>query len=76
MEKFDELAGAVFHHCRNQLANDDDESYPIAEQQQKRKLEQQMSNRCACLCLYTRLAVWLSANALVAIDKLLNAGRL
>ena len=47
--KFDELAGAVFEHCRNQLTNeqDDDESfYPIAEQQQKRKLEQQLSSRC------------------------------
>ena len=48
-DKFDELAGAVFQHCRKQLTNDDDEEsfYPIAEQQQKRKLEQQISNRCA-----------------------------
>ena len=45
-DKFDELAGAVFHHCRNQLTNDDDESfYPIAEQQQKRKLEEKLSNK-------------------------------
>jgi len=44
--KFDELAGAVFQRCRHQLTNDDDESfYPIAEQQQKRKLEQQISNK-------------------------------
>jgi len=69
--KFDELAGAVFEHCRQQLTNhggghdDDDEStfYPIAEQQQKRKLEQQLSSRLALAtaCLdnycyyYTRL---------------------
>jgi len=46
VEKFDELAGAVFQHCRQQLSNDDDEPfYPIAEQQQKRKLEQHMSNK-------------------------------
>jgi len=45
-DKFDELAGAVFNHCRNQLTNDDDESfYPIAEQQQKRKLEEKLSNK-------------------------------
>jgi len=51
-DKFDELAGAVFQHCRKQLNNDDDDEqsfYPIAEQQQKRKLEQQISNRCSCL---------------------------
>jgi len=49
-EKFDELAGAVFEHCRQQLSNHDDEDdesfpYPIVEQQQKRKLQQQLSNR-------------------------------
>jgi len=49
--KFDELAGAVFQHCRDQLTNDDDESfYPIAEQQQKRKLEQQISNKYVVMC--------------------------
>ena len=50
-DKFDELAGAVFQHCRDQLTNDDDESfYPIAEQQQKRKLEQQISNKYVLPC--------------------------
>jgi len=58
-DKFDELAGAVFHHCRNQLSNDadDDESfYPIAEQQQKLKLQQQLSCGCVLSCLVHALS--------------------
>jgi len=52
-QKFDELAGAVFQHCRNQLGTDDDDEsiYPIAEQQQKRKLEQQISIRYPSMCV-------------------------
>jgi len=46
-DKFDELAGAVFEHCRNQLSNDDDDEsfYPIVKSQQKRTLEKRISNK-------------------------------
>lgn len=55
-ERFEELAGNMFQRCRRNthredsatIGVDDEEefdspSYPIAEQQQKRKLEQQLS---------------------------------
>ena len=47
-ERFDKLAGSIFQRCSTYAEDDDEEFsgaplYPIAEQQQKRKLEQQLS---------------------------------